>query len=166
MGSLSQGDHKTQLKCRSKSMMTTTYRCNCLQAQRYIVSSCSLQTEVILEIVFPHFLREVTFFLDMLGSVTSSSQKLIKILYNICGRGLRRRWPTIYLHSTLEVGCQNITADSPEVERKFIFSVKFVGLTRQDFAWLATVSTRNKFWILVIILGEVLARLWVNKSKC
>ena len=66
-GSLSQGDHKTQLKCRSKSMMTTTYRCNCLQAQRYIVSSCSLQTEVILEIVFSHFLREVTFFSRYVG---------------------------------------------------------------------------------------------------
>ena len=70
----------------------------------------------------------------MLGSVTSSSEKLIKNTVQYLWPGARKEMAHNLSSRTLEVGCQNITADSPEVERKFIFSVKFVGLTRQDFA--------------------------------
>ena len=114
-GSFSQGDHKTQLKCRSNSMMTTTYRCNCLQAQRYIVSSCSLQTEVILEIVFSHFLRQVAFFSRYVGKRHFFLREIDKNTVQYLWPGARKEMAHNLSSRTLEVGCQNITGDSSEV---------------------------------------------------
>ena len=111
--SLSEGDRKPQIKCRSKSMMTTSYRCNCLyKAQKYIVSSCSLQTEVILEIVFSDFLREVTFFSRYVG-------KHHFFLREIDKNTVQYLWPGAWKEMANNLSSQHIRSWMPKHYSRF-----------------------------------------------